>query len=150
MAHRRERLVESPPKAERAVANGNLWRDRKASRLQIDEQFLPALRALTQTRLKAEQLLLALGRRADQHQHAFGLRFHARLQVNAVGPDINITPSRQIAPLPELVFVFPFAFQPSDHGGRKIGRVLAEQGRQHFLEIARRDPAQVKRRQENI
>ena len=65
--------------------------------LQIDEQLLPALRALAHAGLKADQLLLALRRRADQHQHAFGLRLHARLQIDAVGPHIHIAPRRQIA-----------------------------------------------------
>ena len=33
--------------------------------------------------LKADQLLLALGRRACQHERAFGLRLHARQQIDA-------------------------------------------------------------------
>src|ERR1019366_9389490 len=136
MARRWEYFVERLPEAERAIANSNLWRDRKATRLQIHEQFFPALRALPHTRLKAEQLLPAFRRGADEHQHAFSLRLHTRLQIDAVRPDINIAPGRQIALLPELVFVLPLALQPRDHGGRKIGRVLAEQGGQDFLKVA--------------
>jgi hypothetical protein len=79
LARRRKRLVESPPKSQRAVADRDLRRDRKTTRLQIDKQFFPALRALPHARPKAEQLLLARGRRADQHQHAFGLWLHPRL-----------------------------------------------------------------------
>ena len=52
MARRRQRLVEGFPKAERAIADGQLRRDRQTARLQIDEQFPPALRALPQARWK--------------------------------------------------------------------------------------------------
>jgi hypothetical protein len=48
-----------------------LRRDDQAARLQIDDQLLPALSALPHARFKAEQLFLALRRRAHQHQHAF-------------------------------------------------------------------------------
>src|ERR1019366_4332059 len=39
VTRRREGLVESFPEAERAVADGDLWRDQQAPRLQIDEQI---------------------------------------------------------------------------------------------------------------
>ena len=102
MAGRWKRLVERFPEAERPVADGDLGRDRKPAGLQIDEQFLPALRALAHARRQAEQLLLALRRGADDHQYAFGLWLHPRLQINAVGPDIHIAPRRQVALLPAL------------------------------------------------
>ena len=57
---------------------------------------------------------------------------------------------RQVALLPLPIFVFPFAFQARDHRRRQIGRVLAQQGRQRFLEVARRNPAQIKSRQQRI
>ena len=83
-------LLQRLPETERAIADGDFRGNRQTARLQIDEQFLPALRAFPHACLKAEQLFLSLGRRADEHQHAFGLRLHARLQIDAVGPDINI------------------------------------------------------------
>jgi hypothetical protein len=70
MTRRRQRLVEGVPKAKRAIADGQLRRDRQTSRLQIDEQFPPALRTLPHACLEADQFLDALGRRADQNQHA--------------------------------------------------------------------------------
>jgi len=35
---------------------------------------------------QANQFLLAFRRRADQHQHALAVVFHARLQEDAIGP----------------------------------------------------------------
>ena len=84
---RGEDLLQRLPEAERAVAGGQLGRDGEAARLEVDQQLPPALRALAHADLEAEQLLLALRGGADQHQHALGLRLHARLQVDAVGPD---------------------------------------------------------------
>src|SRR5512144_354718 len=136
MPGRRKNLIEGFPEAERAVTDRNLWCDRKTTRLQIDKQFFPALRALAHARLEAEHLLLALRCGAYEHQHAFGLGLHARLQIDAVGPDVDVAPRRQIAGLPASIFVLPLALQPRDHGWRKIGRVLAEQSRQDFLKIA--------------
>ena len=52
--------------------------------------------------------------------------------------------------LPALIFILPFAVLPRNHGGREIGRVTAKQGRQHFLEVARRNPVPVKRRQKHV
>ena len=150
MTRRRQRLVEGFPKAKRAIADGQLRRDRQTSRLQIDEQFPPALRALPHACLEADQFLDALGRRADQNQHAFGLRLHARLQIDAVRPDVDVAARRQIAILPSPIFVFPLALEPRDHRRREIGRVLAQQGRQRLLKIAGGNSAQVENRQQSV
>ena len=71
-------LVERLPEAERAVADGQLGRDRQPARLEVDQQLPPALRALAHADLEADQFLLALRRRADQHQHALGRRSSMR------------------------------------------------------------------------
>src|SRR6204780_1097081 len=150
MTRRRERLVEGLPEPERAIANGDLRRDRQAARLQGDEQLLPALRALPHARLKADQLLLAPRRRPPQPQHAFGLRLHARLQIDAVRPDVDVMARRQIALLPSPIFVLPFALEARDHRRGKVGRVLAEQGGEGLLEIAGGNPAQIENRQKGV
>lgn len=60
----------------------------------VDQQLPPALCAFPLAHLEADQLLLALGRRADQHEPALGLRLHARLQVDTVRPHADIPPGR--------------------------------------------------------
>ena len=150
VTRRREGLVESFPEAERAIADGDFRCDRQAARLQIDEQFLPTLCALPHAGPETDQLLLALGRRANQHQHAFGLWLHPRLQIDTVRPHVNVAACRQIALLPPLILVFPLALEPGDHRRREVRRVLAEQGRENLLKIARRNPAQIESRQERV
>src|SRR3954463_10695704 len=93
---------------------------------------------------EAEQLLLALRRRADDHQDALFGVFKTGLQVNAVGPHVDVAFGRQIALAPMLVLVKPDLLQPRDARGRQARRILAEQRSKRLLEIARRDSLQVK------
>ena len=74
MPRGREDLLERLPEAERAIADGELGRDRQATGFQPNQKLPPALGTLAGADLEAEQLLLALGRGADDHQHALGLR----------------------------------------------------------------------------
>ncbi len=71
------------PEAEPAVADRA--RNLEATQLDVDEKVTPALCALSHSGLEAEELLLALGCCADQHQHAFGGFFHPGLQIDPVG-----------------------------------------------------------------
>jgi DDE family transposase len=71
---------------------------------------------------------------------------HPGLQVDAVGPDVDIAVRREIAPLPVLVLGLPFGREAGDDGRRQVRGVLAQQGGQRLLKVPRRDPAQVKDR----
>jgi hypothetical protein len=44
--------------------------------LDVNEELTPALRALADPGLEADEFLFTLWHRADQHQHAFGVFFH--------------------------------------------------------------------------
>src|SRR5271166_2581901 len=134
----------------RAVGDGEFGRDRQTSVLQIEQQFTPILRALARAVGKAEQLLPALRRRADDDQDALLGVFKTGLQVNAVGPHIDVVLGRQIALPPVLVLVDPDLLQPSNSRGRQARCILAEQGRKRLLEIAGRDALKVKDRDQHL
>ena len=85
-------LVKRLPEAQRAIGDRQFRSDREPTRLQIDQQLAPALGALANADLEADQLLFTFRRGADHHQHALGGGFHAGLEVNAVGPDIDVAP----------------------------------------------------------
>ncbi len=142
-------LVERLPEAERAVTDGDFRGDLQPSGFRLDEQFVPALRALAHADLEAD-FLLAFRRRADQHQHAFAVVFHASLQEDAVRPHVYVPARRQIALLPTLVLELPLRRQSGNHRRRKIRRILAQERRQRLLEVARRDASQVQNRQKCI
>src|SRR4051812_29782966 len=145
-----EDFVERLPEAERAVTNGYFRGDLQPTAFSLDEQFVPALRALANANLEADEFLLAFRRCADQHQHAFAVVFHASLQEDAVRPHVHVPPRRQIALLPALVLALPLRRQSADHRRRKIRRILAQKCPQRFLEVACRDAPQVEHRQKGV
>ena len=89
-----EDLLDRFPKAERAVAHCNFRGNAQPTAFQVDEELAPALGAFPHANLEADELFLALGRRPEQHQHAIAMLFHAGLQVNAVGPGIDLVARR--------------------------------------------------------
>ena len=100
------------PSAPSAI--GEFGRDDQASVLQIEQKLASILRAFARAVSEAEQLLPALRRRADDHQDALLGVFEAGLQVNAVGPHVDVALGRQIALLPVLVLFDPDLLQPGD------------------------------------
>jgi len=66
----KEGLVESFPEAERAIADGDLWRDRQPRAFKSTSNSFQ-LCALSRMPVWKRSTLLALGRRANQYQHAF-------------------------------------------------------------------------------
>ena len=99
---------------------------------------------------EADQLLLAFGRRANDDKNALLLILEPRLKVDAVRPDIDIAPGREIALLPAFVFSDPPFLQPRDGGCRQTGSVLAEKRSKGLFEGPGRDALQVKDREQCI
>ena len=83
---------------------------RRAPPLQVEQQIAPVLRALAGAIVKPT-VPSALRRRADQHQDALLFVFEARLEMDAIGPDVDVALRRQIAPLPRAVFVSQPSFR---------------------------------------
>ena len=126
-------LAERLPEPKRTVGDGEFGRDNQTSVPQIEQQFTPILRTLARTVGEAEQLLLALRCRADDDQDALFDVFKTGLQVNAVGPHIDVALARQIAVPPVLVLVEPDLLEPGDSRGRQARRISNEQGSKRFL-----------------
>lgn len=102
-----EDLVQRFPEAERAVADGDLGRDGEAAGFQADQELAPTLRALADPDMEAEELLLSFRRGADNDEDALGLGLLPGLEVDAVGPDLDVPASREIAAVPALVLLLP-------------------------------------------
>jgi len=100
---------------ESVTVDGDFRGDREPTAFHLDQKFAPALRTFPDADLEADELLLALRRRADQHQHALAVIFHAGLQKDTVGPDVDVSSRRQIALLPALVLALPLGRQPGNH-----------------------------------
>ena len=54
----------------------------------------------------------------------------------AIGPNVDVTLGRQIAPLPGGMVVKPAVLQAADGGCRPPGSILAEQRRQRLGKVA--------------
>ena len=110
-------LVEGLPEAEGAVADRDLGRDGEAAPLHVDQQLPPALGAFPHADLKPDQFLPAFRRGSDEDQHALGLLLHPGLQVDPVGPDVDVAPGRQVPLLPAIVFGLPLGREAPDDRG---------------------------------
>ena len=146
----RPHLAERLPEAERAIGDGEFGANRQTSALQIEQQFPPRLGTLARAVGEAEQLLLALRCGADDDQDALLGVFETGLQVNAVGPEVDVALGREIALPPALVLVGPDLLEARNGRGREPAGILAEQCEQRLLEIAGRDALQVKDRDQHL
>jgi hypothetical protein len=133
---------------ERAIGDGEPWRHVEPAPLQVEQQIEPVLRAFAGVISEADQVLAAFRRFADQHQDALLFVFEACLEMDAIGPGVNVALRRQIAPLPRGVVVKLTVLQPADCECRQLGSILAELRRQSLGEVAVGDTLQVKDRAE--
>ena len=112
----------APSRSRGSVSGRRLRRNGQATRLEVDLQPPPALRAFPYAHLEAEQFLPALRRGADQYQHALGLRLHSGLQVNTVAPDVDVAMGGQVARLSMGIVGLPLATEAGSDGWRHFGR----------------------------
>lgn len=144
VARGRVDLLKGLPEADRTVPRGQIRRHPEAPGLEIGEQFDPALLALAQASLEADQLLPTLRRGTDENEDALLGVLHPGLEIHAVGPDIHVGPGRQIAAPPAVMLVRPFGLEAAHRLGGERGRVRSQQSGQGLLEVATGDAAQVK------
>src|SRR5450432_3789151 len=121
LARFRPDLTGGLPEPERAIGDGKLRRHVEPAALQFEQQIAPVLRTLAGAIGEADQLLAAFRRRADQHQDALLFVFQTCLEMDAIGPDVDVTLRRQIAPLPRGVVIKPAVLQAADSGCRQPG-----------------------------
>jgi hypothetical protein len=134
------------PEAKRAIGDGKLRSDCQTAPLEIEQQFLPGLRALADAVGKADKFLLAFGGGADDHEQALRIIFEPGLHVDAIDPEVNISLARQIAIEPAGVFVGPGLLQAPNGRSGQPASVLAEQRAECLLKVAGGDAFQVQNR----
>src|ERR1700740_3480908 len=146
----RPHFLDRLPEAQRAVGDRELGRHRKSAPLQVEQQLFPGLRTLAHTVDQADQLLLALGRGTDDDQQALRSVLEPGLDVDAVGPEVDVTLGGEIALAPARMLLRPGLLEPSDGRGREPASVLAEQRDQCLIEVAGRDALQVEDRDQRF
>ena len=83
-------FAERFPEAKRAIGDGQLRRDRQTAPPQIEQQCAPVVGALARAVGEADELFLALRRRANDDEDALDIVLQAGLQMNAVGPHVDV------------------------------------------------------------
>ena len=143
-------LLKGLPEAECAVGDGKLGPDGQPAPPEVEQQLPPGLHALAHAIGQADELLLALRRRADDDQKALGVRFEAGLHVDAVNPEVDVTFGREIALGPPGMLVRPGLLQSGDARGGQPTRIRAEQRRECVLKVAAGDALEVQDRDQNL
>jgi hypothetical protein len=64
-----------------------------------------------------DQLLVAVGGRPHQHQDALPILFQADVEMDAVGPDVDVVLAGQRPLAPGVVFLLPDGLEPGDGVG---------------------------------
>jgi hypothetical protein len=85
--------------------------------LQLLEQFAPGLSAFTVSINDGQQFFGAIFERSHQNQHTTAFFIQADVEINAVGPPVNVTFGAQVAPAPGLIFFFPTSLESHHIGG---------------------------------
>ena len=121
-----EHFAQRRPEAQRPVADRNLGSARQPSPLEILEHFDPREFALAEPVMDGQQPLAPIGRRPDHDQEALALVIETHVAVDPVGPEVNVSIAREIAPAPRFILPAPDFFHAHDAGRRKARRILAE------------------------
>ena len=143
-------LLQRLPEAQSAIADGELGTNREPAPAQACQQLTPALGALAHPRLEAHEFLASFRRGADEDQNALLLVLQPTLEIDAIGPHVDVASGRQVAPAPALVLGLPLRLHAADHLRRQARGVLAEQRLQRLLEVPAGHATKVERRQNRI
>ena len=111
MADRQLRLLRQPPL------------------LEIEEQFLPVLLALTEAVHDGDQFLPAFGRGPHEDEQALlliALVFQPHLDADTVGPDVDGLLAGEVATAPIPVLLAPLLLEANDDVGAQSPGIRAE------------------------
>ena len=117
--------------------------------VQGKKEFHPRELALAVAVENGDEILGAIVTGADDDENAlpFVLRvLEPHVEVDAVGPEIDIACAGEITLGPHPVFLFPLLLQSHDSACGQSLRVLSEDSLKGFREVARGDPFQIKDR----
>jgi len=115
------------PETKHPVASGELGIDHQPTCFHIQQKFLSRLFALTKAVMHGNQLFFPFSGSAHQHQDALPIFFQADVEVDAIGPHIDVLLSLQAALVPLTILFLPGLFQIRNGRSRQSGAFGAEQ-----------------------
>jgi site-specific DNA recombinase len=143
LLRRAPHLAHRLPEPQRPVPDRQGGFDLQPTGLAVQQELPPRLLALPVAVGHGDQLLLAVGGRPHQHQDALPAALQADVEVDAVGPDVDVMLARQRPLAPGLMVLLPGGLQPGDGRRRQVGGVGAEDRPEGLGEVAGADALQV-------
>lgn len=141
----REHVSQCAPESERPVTDRE-HRSRESSVAQAAEHLGPGVGRLPVAVGQRHQLFRAVGTHPDDHERAEPVLVQADVEVDPVGPEVDVVETREIAAGPLGVLGLPGLGEPVDRRGGQSG-LGAEELAQGGREVPGREPPQVEDRQ---
>ena len=120
-----EHLAECAPETQRAIADGQ-HRRAHATAFEIAQLLGPRLRGLPIAVADRNEFLAAIGAHTDEHQAAQPLVLQTDVEVDPVGPEIDVVDLAQVPLLKRCQLLAPLARQSLD-GRRAQPSLTAEE-----------------------
>ena len=136
-------LLQRLPEAQSAIADGELGTNREPAPAQACQQLTRSGRSRAPPPGSPRVPCVPP---AWRRQNAS----RPTLEIDAIGPHVDVASGRQVAPAPALVLGLPLRLQAADHLRRQARGVLAEQRLQRLLEVPAGYATKVERRQNRI
>jgi hypothetical protein len=138
-------LAQRAPEPERAVADREHGGAHPAAG-GVAQQIRPGLGRLAVAVGQGDELLAPIGAHADEHQQAQLVLLEADVDVDAVGPQVDVVHARQAPAGERLLLALPGLGQLRDHRRGQAGRA-AEELPERGYEVPGRQAVQVEQRQ---
>ena len=103
-------------------AHGQFGTSLQATLLDVEQKFLPALRALAIAVHHANDVLVTPLVGPDDDQDALFVMLHAGREIDPIGPEVNVAFGQRIALPPGFILVPPERLQPGNGAGRQTRR----------------------------
>src|SRR3954467_3967956 len=150
LGHTSSRACQKPSAPSATASSGPMDSPRRLRSSSNSLQDCTLSHALAHAIDQADELLLALRGRADDHEKALGVRFKAGLHVDAVDPEVDVTFGREIARGPPGMLVQPSLLEAGDARRGQPTGVRAKQSRERVLKVAAGDALEIKDRDQNL
>ena len=131
------------PKTHSTVPTGQIRRNRQSPLLQAAKKVSPAVRVFAEPVHDTKNILVPVFISANNNQHTLTIIVQARIEVDTIGPDVDVALSREVALAPRFVLVPPSRLQPRNRGRGQSISIWPHKRSQCLAEVTCRDPLQI-------
>jgi len=133
------------PQAQGAIADGQCGSFGETARLEVPKKLSLRFLALSNAIPNRHRLFGPVLQRPHKNQKTGPLRIQPDVEIDSVGPPIDVALLRKIPGRLSLIIGLSIFFQPHDVGCRKFDHLRPVNRFQGLAEIASRDPLQIQK-----